>query len=80
MYKIIEWIRELTMTTEEAYSLNSDMATNFHAMSTIDTDFNKRRHIKFFLRCLDVLPPRLASHDSTRYVSYDKNVGAMQLI
>lgn len=65
MYKLIEWINELTMSTD-TYSLNSDMATNFHAMNNIVSIINKKRHTKYFQRCLEVLPPRLASHDSTR--------------
>lgn len=65
MYKLIEWLNELTMSTD-AYSLSNDMATNFHAMNNINSIVNKKRHTKYFQRCLDVLPPRLASHDSTR--------------
>lgn len=78
MYKLTEWIRVLTMSTD-AYSINDmandmannmldDMATNYYAIShsNIHTAVNKKRHIKYFQRCLDVLPPRLAAHDSTR--------------
>lgn len=65
MYKLFEWISVLTMSTD-AYSLNSDMATNYHAINNTYSIVNKKRHIKYFQRCLDVLPPRLASHDSTR--------------
>lgn len=29
-------------------------------------DLLKKKHAKYFLRFLNLLPPRLASHDSTR--------------
>lgn len=31
-----------------------------------EAKINRQRHAKYFLMCLDLLPPRLASHDSTR--------------
>lgn len=52
----------------DAYSLNGDMIdynTNMN-MNNIHAIVNKKRHTKYFQRCLDVLPPRLAAHDSTR--------------
>ena len=33
-----------------------------------ERDFMKQKHVKFFTRCLSVLPDRYASMDTTRYV------------
>lgn len=66
MYKLIEWIRLLTDTTD-AYSVNSELAS-VYTEDTMEIAVNRKRHSKYFQRCLDVLPPRLASHDSTRFV------------
>ncbi|XP_031628291.1 geranylgeranyl transferase type-1 subunit beta isoform X2 [Contarinia nasturtii] len=54
------------MSTEVCNADNNSMA-NYHAnMNNIHANVNTKRHTKYFQRCLDVLPPRLASHDSTR--------------
>lgn len=66
MYKLIEWIRLLTQSAD-AYSINSDLAS-VYSEDTMQMAVNRKRHAKYFQRCLDVLPPRLASHDSTRFV------------
>lgn len=67
MYKLIEWIRVLTISTD-ACTVNNDNMDNLHTnMNNIHMIVNKVRHTKYFQRCLDVLPPRLASQDSTRY-------------
>lgn len=51
----------------DAYSMNNSDMINYNAnMNNIHMIVNKKRHTKYFQRCLDVLPPRLASHDSTR--------------
>lgn len=60
MYKLIEWIRLLT---SPGYSVVDD-PTQIMEGSAV----NRKRHAKYFLLCLELLPPRLASHDSTRYV------------
>lgn len=67
MYKLIEWIRLLTISTDAAYSVNSDLS-NINIDETMQMAINRKRHSKYFERCLNVLPPRLASHDSTRFV------------
>ncbi|XP_055297710.1 geranylgeranyl transferase type-1 subunit beta isoform X1 [Sitodiplosis mosellana] len=57
----------LTMSTDACSTNTSDMTNNYHAnMNNVHNIVNKKRHTKYFQRCLDVLPPRLASHDSTR--------------
>lgn len=66
MYKLIEWIRLLTISTD-AYSVNSDLSS-INIDDTMQMVVNRKRHTKYFERCLNVLPPRLASHDSTRFV------------
>lgn len=67
MYKLIEWIRVLTQTPNENCLNNCEM-TSVYSESSMNLIVNRKRHTKYFQRCLDVLPPRLASHDSTRFV------------
>lgn len=67
MYKLIEWISMLTMSTEQYPVNESEMASNVFQDISAPPMVNRKRHAKYFQRCLDVLPPRLASHDSTRY-------------
>lgn len=74
MYKLIEWIRVLTMSTDSCAVNNSNNMANYHTnMNNIHMTVNKQRHTKYFQRCLDVLPPRLAAHDSTRYEQMKDN-------
>lgn len=63
MYRLIEWIRVLALTPTELNN-NSEMSSDNEAI------VHRKRHAKYFQRCLDVLPPRLASHDSTRLVFF----------
>lgn len=65
MYKLIEWIRLLTISTD-AYSVNSDLSS-INIDETMQMAVHRKRHAKYFERCLNVLPCRLASHDSTRF-------------
>lgn len=64
MYKLIEWIRLLTVSTDD-FNLNSELSS-VHTEDTMQMALNGKRHAKYFQRCLDVMPPQLASHDSTR--------------
>lgn len=82
MYKLIEWIRLLTISTD-AYSVNSDLSS-INIDETMQMAVNRKRHTKYFERCLNVLPPRLASHDSTRFLnitlisdSFNPNVNSL---
>lgn len=57
MYKLIEWIRLLT---SPGYTLETEQMDG--------AQINRKRHAKYFLMGLNLLPPRMASHDSTRYI------------
>lgn len=63
MYKLIDWIRLLTFS---GYTVE-DAQTQIMESGTV----NRKRHAKYFLLCLELLPPRLASHDSTRFVCFN---------
>lgn len=54
MYKLIEYIKDLTMS---GYSFENVNGNGVH----------KKVHARYFMRFLNLLPPRLASHDSTKY-------------
>lgn len=54
MYKLIQYIKELTMSGYTFENIADAMVVT------------RRKHAKYFLRFLNLLPPRLASHDSTR--------------
>lgn len=62
MYRLIEWIRVLALPSMDNNQLNSEMNSINNGQSTV----HRNRHTKYFQRCLDVLPPRVASHDTTR--------------
>lgn len=53
MYKLIEYIKDLTMSGYTFENLNT-------------AGVQKKFHARYFLRFLHMLPPRLASHDSTK--------------
>lgn len=68
MYKLIEWIRLLTMSTDQYLTNANEMSSNVFYDNTVQSTVNKKRHAKYLQLCLDVLPPRVSAHDSTRFV------------
>lgn len=66
MYKLIEWIRLLTFPGYTVVNESTQIIME-------NVNVNRKRHAKYFLLCLELLPPRLASHDSTRFV-YNTNL------
>lgn len=75
MYKLIEYVRNMSLyattttssTTESSNLLNNGSNVLHSGAAPRELDIAVKRHAKYFKRFLELLPGKLALHDSTRY-------------